>query len=244
MSVAPVELAMIASGLRTDGWCFIPRGLTNPPTGVLSALGSLVSSPEGALHVDLIPRAKASAPHASMSARTGPDEQPMHTDAAYDPCPPRYIAFQCLEPGEVSCPTHVWALNLALISKERPAVLTNINWISHGGGRPPFYCPVMDVLRGETRIRFDPFCMRPICWHAETLVEAKQALENYSRRFSFDWERESMLIVDNWRCLHARGRDGDKAPSRKLRRWSIGANHGLDIRFPLQQGQALCKAGA
>jgi len=71
--------------------------------------------------------------------------------------------------------------------------------------------------------------MRPIDGRIQTVDEISQALDNYSQRFSFEWDLGSMLIVDNWRCLHARGRGGDKAPSRRLRRWSIGVDYGLVV---------------
>jgi hypothetical protein len=220
---------MTSGELKATGWLFISAALATAPVDILSTLGPLILSREGLPHRDLVPYKKASAPHASMSAEIGAGEQPMHTDAAYYPTPPRYIAFQCLEPGETSCPTRVWALDLIRLRKDRPAALTKTNWVAHGGGRPAFYCSVMEVRQLEVRIRFDPFCMRPIDGRIQTVDEISQALDNYSQRFSFEWDLGSMLIVDNWRCLHARGRGGDKAPSRRLRRWSIGVDYGLVV---------------
>ena len=215
--------------LRASGWWFIPPSLATAPADILAALGPIVPSREGALHRDLVPYPRAFAPRDSMSALTGTDEQPMHTDAAYAPCPPRYIAFQCLDPGEAPCPTLVWTLDVGRLKQDRPAGLTSIKWVTKGGGRPPFYCSVVDVQREEIRIRFDPLCMRPICGCIEAADEAEQLLCAYSRRLSFEWERGAMLLVDNWRCLHARGRGADSAPSRRLRRWSIGVDHGLVV---------------
>jgi len=61
---------------------------------------------------------------ASMSARTGADEQPMHTDTAYAPYPPRYLVFQCLDPGEAPCSTNVLVLDVGRLKVDRPQVLT------------------------------------------------------------------------------------------------------------------------
>jgi hypothetical protein len=226
------ELASLE--LKTNGWLHIPSALATSPVAILSALGPLIPSREGLLHRDLMPLKRDSAPPASMSSKTGPGEQPMHTDAAFYPTPPRYIAFQCLEPGEASCPTHVWTLDLARLKRDRPTLLTTAGWVAHGGGCLPFYCSVMEVRREETRIRFDPFCMRPICRRIDAVDKVKQALGDYSQHFSFEWKTGSMLIVDNWRCLHARGSGGEKAPSRRLRRWSIGVDYGLVDRFSLR----------
>lgn len=213
--------------LKTNGWLHMPSALATSPVAILSALGTVIPSRDGLLHRDLIPLKRDSAPPASMSSKTGPGEQPMHTDAAFCLSPPRYIAFQCLEPGESSCPTNVWVLDLARLERDRPTILAGSDWVAHGGGYPPFYCSVMEVRRGEARVRFDPFCMRPICRRVDAIDEVKQALGHYSQHFSFEWKTGSMLVIDNWRCLHARGSGGEKAPSRRLRRWNIGVGYGL-----------------
>jgi hypothetical protein len=230
--VGSTQSVAMSLELKASGWWFIPPALATAPTDILSGLGRLVPSRDGALYRDLVPYTRASAPHSSMSARTGTDAQPMHTDTAYDPHPPRYIAFQCLEPGEASCLTHIWALDADRLKRDRPSLLTRINWVAHGGRRSPFYCSIMDVQQEEIRIRFDPFCMRSI--HGSIGDEALLALDRYSQHFSFAWERGAMLVVDNWRCLHARGRGGDGAPSRRLRRWRVGVDHGLVGGFSLQ----------
>jgi hypothetical protein len=214
--------------LESNGWCFIPPALATAPADILAALGPLLPfRRNGSIHHDLKPYRRDLAPRASMSAITGTDEQPMHTDAAYYPRPPRYIALQCIEPGEAPCPTHVWILDVGSLRRDRPAILAEPNWIAHGGGHTPFYCAMMDVQRGEVRVRFDPLSMRPRSGANQTVAEAEESLGRYTRRVDFHWKRGSLLIIDNWRCLHARGKGADKAPSRCLRRWSIGVGDGL-----------------
>lgn len=132
----PTGAEMISGELKASGWWLIPPGLATVPVDILSTLGPLIPSREGLPHRDLVPHKKTSAPHASMSATTGAGEQPMHTDAAYYSTSPRYIAFQCLEPGETSCPTRVWSLDLGRLREDRPAALTKTSWVAHGGGRP------------------------------------------------------------------------------------------------------------
>jgi hypothetical protein len=215
--------------LCANGCYLLLPYLAIEPSQILTALGARVPVRGKTPHRDLLIHTKHSAPRESMSAKIGAAEQPMHTDAAYNPCPPRYIVFQCLELGETCCATNVMVLDPDRLSKDRPEALAKTIWVAHGGGRPPFYCPVMDVRRGEFRIRFDPLCMRPIHGSADAIGGALEILGRYSRQVSFEWELGSILIVDNWRCLHARGQGGHGAPSRRLRRWSIGADHGLVI---------------
>jgi hypothetical protein len=72
-----------------------------------------------------------------MSAATGTDAQPMHTDGAYYHVPPRYIGLQCIELGKADCPTLVWALDLGLLQREGPSVLTGPDWVARGGEHVP-----------------------------------------------------------------------------------------------------------
>jgi hypothetical protein len=219
----------IQSDLDLTGWCWIPHALSLEPIRILAALGPVLPPrKDGGEYYDLRPYAKDGAPPASMSAKTGTDAQPGHTDAAYCPLPPRYVALQCLEPGEVPCPTHLWPLDMARLQRDRPKALTEPIWIVRGGGHSPFYCSVMEVQYGSTRVRFDPLCMRPASESSWTVETAQKALNSYAHRLDFDWERGALLIINNWRCLHARGAGAGGAPSRRLRRWCIGAANGLD----------------
>lgn len=220
----------IQEQLEVNGWCLIPAPLSIAAVHVLAALGPILPSlQKGADYVELTPCNKNSAPYASMSAITGTNAQPMHTDSAYYPVPPRFIALLCLEPGEARCPTHVWAVDLERLGRDRPEILTRPNWVSHGGGREPFYCSIMELQSGRIRLRFDPLCMRLVSGDVQAVSEAAKTLDGYCQRITVEWERGSLLIINNWYCLHARGAGADRAPSRRLRRWSIGVNNGLVV---------------
>lgn len=212
--------------LSARGWCYIPAP-ANEPEDILAALGPILSLRSGSSYHDLIPYDKESAPPFSMSATIGTDAQPMHTDAAYYPLPPRYVALQCLETGKTPCPTHVWTADLARLRIERPQILTKPIWVAQGGSAPAFYCSVMEIQFGEIRLRFDAFCMRAVAGGSQTVAEAQQVLNSYLQPFTVDWTQGALLIIDNWRCLHARGNGGDRARSRRLRRWYLGVDHGL-----------------
>jgi Taurine catabolism dioxygenase TauD, TfdA family len=154
---------------------------------------------------------------------TGTDAQPMHTDGAYYPRPPRYIAFHSIEPGEASCPTIVSPLDLARLERDRPKILAAPHWVVRGGGHGRFYCSVLECESGQARIRFDPLCMYLASCDARQ--EAQKLLRNYSGRIEFDWESGRLLIIDNWRCLHAPGgwsRPRRNAAAETLEHWSVG----------------------
>jgi alpha-ketoglutarate-dependent taurine dioxygenase len=223
-----VDPELVRPQVLLEGWCAIPSVPAMTATGILATLSPLLSS--GVTHVyhhDLKPYDKHSAPRGSMSATTGTDAQPMHTDGAYCHLPPRFIALQCLEPGEAHCPTDVWSLDLARLRGDSSIALTRPVWVSRGGGRTPFYCSVLEVQGGTARVRFDRLCMRPLHGANHAVDEVQEVLERCSQQVEMRWARGSLLIIDNWRCLHARGEGAAQAPSRRMRRWTIGASDGL-----------------
>lgn len=212
--------------LHRQGYAWLPHGTDRMPSDVAKSLGPLTISRDGRDYHDLRPYSCENAPPTSMSAVTGAGPQPPHTDGAFVAEPHRYVALLCLDPGEVSCPTHVWALDLDRLAADRPPLISQVIWLARGGSHP-FYCTVLDVRNGRPRIRFDEICMAIPDAQPETTIAARTCLQSYAQRCDFDWEQGAMLIVDNWRCLHARGSGAHLAPSRRLRRWNIGAFNGL-----------------
>lgn len=73
----------------------------------LPRLGTPIKQKGDASFNDLIPYSRENAPAGSLSSITGFDEQPMHTDSAFDPNPPRILVLWCVHPGESRCPTKV-----------------------------------------------------------------------------------------------------------------------------------------
>lgn len=189
----------LREALDRAGWCWVPS--VRDPTGILASLGRILcTGADGAEFRDLRPYSKDKAPYASMSASIGTDAQPRHTDGAFCPCPPRYIALLCLEPGERPCPTDIWPLDLERLRRDRPASLLETVWIARGGGNSPFYCFVMELQCGRVRIRFDPLCMRPVSKCHRTAETVDAVLRGYSSHIAISWERGAMLVIDNWSC--------------------------------------------
>jgi hypothetical protein len=223
------NLASLWRELESAGWCWLPAASEREAATVLGGLGRfLPARRDGGDSQIFKPYSRETAPAASMSAVTGTDAQPMHTDAAYYPLPPRYIAFSCIDPGEAPCPTLVWPLDTGRVQRDRPTSLTKPEWFALGGGYRPFYCSVIEMQTRTVRMRFDPLCMQPISGSAQTTERAIDELAGYlADRVYFEWEYGALLIIDNWRCLHARGDGGKRSPSRRLQRWMIGVADGL-----------------
>jgi Taurine catabolism dioxygenase TauD, TfdA family len=216
--------------LKNAGWCSISPPIARNLPELIKSLGPLLPRGRGKSgYSDLKPYSRATAPPASMSAITGTSAQPAHTDGAYLPSPPRYVALQCLDTGEAPCPTVVWPVDVSRLQRDRPRLLTRAGWVARGGGHPPFYCSAMETSNVGFRLRFDPLCMRAPAGYERGVNEAWEILKLYLTPIEFAWERGSALVIDNWRCLHARGEGANRAPSRLLRRWTIRATDGLVV---------------
>ncbi|TLU70634.1 TauD/TfdA family dioxygenase [Lichenicoccus roseus] len=157
-----------------------------------------------------------------MSAQTGLDAQPRHTDAAFLPRPPRYIALQCLKVGEGFCPTILWPIQIRRLSRKRPPILFNSRWVSTAAGHSPMYCYVAEDGEDGLRIRFDPLSMRLLPSSYWELHDVEIMLDEYTNRVECIWKEGALLIINNWTCLHARGEGAVASPSRVLRRWAVG----------------------
>jgi hypothetical protein len=210
--------------LKEIGWAWFEPSLHPDPCIILANLGPIIPSRrQSADYHDIRVYRREDAPPFSMSAIIGTGPQPMHTDGAHLPEPPRHIALQCINPGEAPCPTHVWSLDFERLSSKMPDFLTRPMWIARSGGTSsPFYCAILDRIHCQLRVRFDACCMAPIGGRAASFQEAEEELNVYARRYDFEWQKGALLIIDNWRCLHARGVGAHISPSRLLRRWTIG----------------------
>ena len=190
---------------------------------------SFIRSRTGKSRKLLVPYSLDTAPRYSMSAVTGEGAQPMHTDCAHFLLPPPYVMLRCKSPGEAQCSTRLWILEPDALLASRHKALLRPGWITRGRGPcPAFYTQVLNRSRnGQPFLRFDPCCMTPPYSDDAQIEEVTRALEGLSFPREFTWQRDSVLVIDNWRCLHGRGVGAEHAPGRRLERWLIGGSDGV-----------------
>lgn len=218
----------VQRALARDGWALLEPETVGDLPGLLGALGPILPGAPGERgYRDLVPYSRDEAPAGSMSSFIGTGEQPMHTDRAHLPTPPRYIALQCIDEGEIPCPTYVWGLNCVGLLRDRPGILMESVWVFRDCVRAPFYSPIIEFGDRRVRVRFDPFCMRPASFSRVVIDRAYVELRQYTDRSTVAWKNGAVLIIDNWACLHSRAAGADQAPSRRLRRWYMGEGNGL-----------------
>ena len=149
------------------------------------------------------PQEAAEARTNTLSARHGLGAFPFHTETAYWPNPARYLLLHCIHPGAGRRPTLVldssqWHLSRADSRRLSTEVFKTV-------GRKVFLSTLLDSRTPYPAWRFDPECMLPITRGAAQALRFATTLINDSSTLEVDWTPNSVLVIDNHRCLHARG---------------------------------------
>ena len=220
-----------------QGWCWLPADFGVEPSTLAAAIGPVLPSSAGDKSKLLRPLDSTEAPQKSMSATVGLGPQPFHTDGAWHSTPPRYLVLHCEDAGEGDCPTLVRPLDWTSLSVSSVTELKRPGWIVRGGGlRRPFYSQILTTAENRRYIRFDPYCMSSPRGNSDAVGKATSLLLSHSLSKQFQWREKDTLVLDNWRCLHARGFGATLSKGRRLRRWTIGGHHGVDSRSALREG--------
>src|SRR5258708_15280250 len=184
--------------LQHYGWTAV-RGITR--TGFLElahSLGAPWSRPGGVIE-QLRVRLPEDASSRSLSGIHGRGAFPLHTDFAHYAIPPRYVLLRnaCTVPVR---PTTVQPLDVLSCSEAAYRTLQRRIWVIRGG---PFlfYAPVLFGAGGY--VRWDSGCMSPSALAADALHVWTECLA-LAEPFSFDWDVNTALVIDNWRTLHGR----------------------------------------
>jgi hypothetical protein len=143
----------------------------------------------------------------SLSARYGLSAQPLHTDGAHQRQPPRFVVLSATEPSLTG--TLLW---------RPPSTPTWTALTQHG---------VFTVSNGPTRflstvengcfLRFDPGCMTAADSSARRLQSRLTAASADAVVHSWT-EPDTVLVIDNWRALHARAAVTDESEQRVMQR--------------------------
>lgn len=119
----------IEDRLAACGWVHFRASARPAWNDLAAALNLPVHSAALSISSDLRPYDQTQARPGSMSSKVGLSEQPPHTDGAFRPTPPRFLVFECVNPGEEPCPTHLWALDWPSLAINRPSILFEPTWL-------------------------------------------------------------------------------------------------------------------
>jgi hypothetical protein len=152
----------------------------------------------------------------TLSSRYGTGAFPFHTDAAYWPEPPRWLILYCENPGEGGRQTLLVDSWMWRLSKSEAMNLSSEIWRTRDG--QPFLCTLTCRRRNQPMIRFDQACMKPLTSRARAGSDILGTAIVASEQTQIDWRIGDLLVIDNWRVLHARSGAERPDPQRSLLR--------------------------
>lgn len=211
------RLLLLKKGWATFSW----EGTRAALLKLARELGEPIPSRKAGDLVDrLVPTTAEKAHLRSMSTLFGEGAFPFHTDAAYLRIPPRFAILRHAEGEFVSRPTLLLDSQRLPLSSYALNILRREVWLVNGG-RGRFYTPILNetLVPGTTIARFDRNCMKPVGDEASRSLEILENVLALSEPQSISWSKARVLIVDNWRVLHARGpKPSEENESRVLER--------------------------
>src|SRR6267154_2663847 len=159
----------------------------------------------GSLLDRLVPRAQEEARRNSMSAQHGLGRFPFHTDAAYFRVPPRLVFLRLAEGASSTSDSLLRGTRDLAFSERELADLRREIWVI-GSGRSPFYASVLGYSGASNSwfLRYDPCCMTPSLPRSSKSEATLQNAFAVAKPAAVAWAPQKIVIIDNWRTLHAR----------------------------------------
>ncbi|WP_031239812.1 TauD/TfdA family dioxygenase [Asaia sp. SF2.1] len=199
------------------GYAVLPRMAAGQSTDQFAAgLGETMLSRSGKLVQELTPKA-TSTPN-TYSGLFGLGRFPFHTDLAHWPVPPRYLLLRCIR-GYADIPTMI--LDGRAIVSEIGAELMGRALVRPR--RPQ--CGEVRMLRlrdsagADEIIRWDAEYLKPASYVGELAFSSIQSIVREATATPAVMVNDGdVVVIDNWRMLHARPAVAPNRRDRKLQR--------------------------
>ena len=224
MTLLELLAADSAARIEEEGWALARTDLAAPALNAALAvlaecLGTPMTGRGGRVIEQLNPLTSEKAHPKSLSAIHGAAGFPLHTDGAHHARPPRFIALACEHAGSNPVPTVLTRFWEVMLDRREIAELGAAPFLVRNG-RCSFYTTISE--KAGILVRYDRGCMEPATIQSgELAARLDQALLQAPWHIH-DWRMGDILVVNNWRVLHGRGKDAGEASSdRTLLRVSI-----------------------
>lgn len=189
MTLVPHDLT---DRMRETGFALFPR-----QSGSIDRLFSLLRDTRhpGLRVSKLRPRLEFDAKPNSLSSRYGAGRFPPHTDFAREDVPPRYVALVCTVKRPAL--TLLYDPATGIEASDLGDSLFRVD-----AGRKKFSCHFASKRSGAHFVRYNIDLMTPQNDAARRVADAvSNALTPVAE---VSWEKNSVVIFDNWRLLHGR----------------------------------------
>ncbi|MFE4350191.1 TauD/TfdA family dioxygenase [Peribacillus butanolivorans] len=209
--------------LKNEGW--LKKNINITSKHELLNVGKFLGLPvpsrtNGNLIEELRPIEKREAHKNSLSSRYGTNNFPLHTDTAYRKVPVRYIILYAKNPGSGRRPTLLVDGFKSIdetISKKLESAIIKIK-----NGKYSFICNMLEVNNlGHYCLRLDQDCMIPATRESAEVLDEYIDLLAKQKQLEISWNTGDLLVIDNWRMLHGRGKAESKDDNRLLYRLNL-----------------------
>jgi hypothetical protein len=188
---------------------------------IVQELGPIRVDPRSPDRVrDIRPQPIHSAKENTLSSRYGIGAFPFHTDTAHWEELARYLALYCMDPGEGRRPTLLQDSRAWQFDDDEKELACRALWKT--GHVRPRLCTFAKCTDRQLAVRYDKDCMRPMTAEARKLEALINFRMDCTVQQQIDWEPECLLIIDNKRMVHARGKSNRADTNRVLKRILIG----------------------
>jgi L-asparagine oxygenase len=216
------------TALTSNGWavlqCSSPR---LDLVQIAHAIGEPIRALSDSTLEVLKPKATKDARPNTTSGIHGLSAFPPHTDMAHWPVPPRFLAMRTRK-SIAGIPTQLLDRNAIKLDSHTKALLRRSVW-RIGRVRQTYLCSVYFDYHGQSGIRWDTCTMIP---HGQIATDVRPRLLELidgglrNERVEHEWtSADDVLVINNWRILHARPEIPDGAIGRELERVLIGDYH-------------------
>ena len=215
-----VDLPVLLATLAERGWTALSAAHLEAGgiIGELGRLGDLLgvrtAGRGGALEEVIQPQRQSEAHSRSLSARFGLDSLPFHAELSHRPRPCRYLLPGCVDTGSPSAVTLLLDWRTLGFSPEEFELLEGAPILVRSG-RSSFYTTMLPTDRSF--FRYDPGCLEAVDARGRAALRLVEDRLAGGAPHGHEWRPGDILIIDNWRVLHGRGRS-DHGSGRRLAR--------------------------
>jgi alpha-ketoglutarate-dependent taurine dioxygenase len=149
----------------------------------------------------LRPRGVSDAPATSLSGKYGFDQFPFHVDGAHWSVPARFLILACVESDGGTTPTLLVDRMAISLTQDEEVLLRSAAYLVRNG-RNSFYGSILTGDRPFARV--DPGCMEPLSADGERALKLFSAERLAPHVQAITWNVGDVVVIDNWRMLHAR----------------------------------------
>lgn len=185
----------LRSGLRDD------ESLQRAMLEIGAVLGKPTRGRSNEIVEHLTPKTREMAKRASLSKNFGLEKLPFHVDMSHWTIPAKYIILGCLREGLSNVPTLLLDYH-HVDFRETELKLLQYGLFFVNSGRDSFYASITSINR--MFIRFDPGCMEPVTPEAVSAIDLFSHQRVSHLAHAIHWQAGDIVIIDNWRTLHAR----------------------------------------